>query len=238
MATKQIEWCGYIWDCCMENGRIIHPKQPWMWYDEDMVSVDENGVLTLNACVKPKQVKYWDGRVFNPTHAVGTIRSTTTFGYGRYSCEIQLPDGNNCWPAFWLTGANSWPPEIDVMEAFQTNSSYFVLTIPQPPYLVPSWWVTNNTHYLGDDGMKKAYGSRGIPICKLLINPKKNFVKYECVWNPDIIVFHVNGKKIRTIKNPKNIEPSMKVIFDCWGSETKFSVTQPMKCKNFKYEPL
>ncbi len=243
MAVKQIEWCGYTWECCMEGGRIIHKNNPWMWYDGDMVNVDENGVLTLNACTKQKHVRTWDGDEFDPIYAVGTIRNANpedVFTYGKYSCEIQLPDGSNCWPSFWMVASGvSWPAggEIDIMEGFQTNTSYFVPTIPQPPYIVPSWWVTTNLHY-AEGKEHKAYGSRGIPLCKLLKNPKKNFVKYECEWRPDKVTFFVNGKKTRTINNPSVIHDRMRVVFDCWGQETNFKVTQPMKCKNFVYEGL
>jgi beta-glucanase (GH16 family) len=241
---KIIDWCGYTWECCMEGGRIIHEEQPWMWYDEDMVSVDENGVLSLNACVNPKHVITWDGKEFDPTYAVGLIRNANPeniFTYGRYCCEIQLPDGTNCWNSFWLVGDDMpWPEggEIDIMEGFQKKSSYFRFLIPQPPYVVPSWWVTSNVHYKDENGEHAAFGSRGTPICKLIKNPKKHFIKYECEWLPDKVTFFVNGRKTRIVKNPPRLHDRMRVIFDCWGQEYGFSVTQPMKCKNFKYEPL
>ena len=238
MTNNKFEWCGYQWESCMEGGRIIHPGQPWMWYDSEMTTVDENGILTLYAEKKPKDIKYWDGTTYHATYAVGTIRSVNGFGYGRYSCDIQLPDGNNCWPSFWLTGFSSWPPEIDIMEAFQNGSSYFRLTIPQPPYLIPSWWTTNNAHFLNEEEVKQAIGSRGVSLCKQFKNPKKRFVNYACEWVPGKVTFYVDGKKIRTAKGIPNLTPQMRVVFDLWGEETNLKVTQPMKCKNFEYEKL
>ena len=238
---KKINWCGYTWETCMKGGRLINSKQPWMWYDENMVNVDENGVLTLNACVKRTEIEYWDGNVYFPKYAVGTIRSSDTFGYGRYSCEIMLPDGNNCWPAFWLVGeGTNWPKagEIDIMEAFQNGSSYFRATTPYFPYINPSWWVTTNMHYEDEDGSHGYYGTRGIPICKMFKSPVKRFVKYECVWMPEKITFYADDVKLRELAPYPDISSEMHVIFDLWGQETQFRVTQPMKCKNFKYEPL
>jgi len=32
------------------------------------------------------------------------------------SCQAEVPTATGTWPAFWMTGVNSWPPESDVME--------------------------------------------------------------------------------------------------------------------------
>ena len=75
-------WCGYNWKVEMEGGRIIHPSQPWMWYDSENVMLEKNNVLNLTLENKPKDVKYWDGSIFKSTIACGTIRSTESFDYG------------------------------------------------------------------------------------------------------------------------------------------------------------
>jgi hypothetical protein len=36
--------------------------------------------------------------------------------------DFQAPSVTGSWPAFWLTGVNSWPPESDIME-FKGNSN-------------------------------------------------------------------------------------------------------------------
>lgn len=36
--------------------------------------------------------------------------------------DFQAPNVTGSWPAFWLTGVNSWPPESDIME-FKGNSN-------------------------------------------------------------------------------------------------------------------
>jgi len=34
----------------------------------------------------------------------------------RFSAEVQSPSATGTWPAWWITGADSWPPEADIME--------------------------------------------------------------------------------------------------------------------------
>lgn len=238
-APKQFEWCGYKWECCMEGGRLIHPDFPYMWYDSDMVMVTYDDTLILNSEIKPNEIKYWNGKIYYPTYATGVLRSVDSFLYGKFSCDIKLPDGTNCWPSFWITGANSWPPEIDIMEGWSNKKgSYFKLTIPQFPYLVPSWWTTNNAHYLDEDGVKKEAGSKGIPICKSCTNPKNEFVNYSCVWNKDKITFYVNNKQVREIKRTPNMNTPMRVVVNLFGEEKDFKVNQPMLCKNFNYTDI
>ena len=136
---KNIEWCGLHWKTEMEGHRIIHPDQPWMWYDGDQVLPSNDGTLS------------WDGKVYESELACGIIRSEEKIIYGDISADVKLPKGRNLWPSFWLTGAESWPPEIDILEAWSnSNGSYFRMTIPQPPYLVPSWKTTNNVHFIND----------------------------------------------------------------------------------------
>ena len=240
---KTINWCGYTWDCCMDSDRIVREETPYMWCDENMINVTEDGVLVLDALFNPKDIQHWNGKTYHTKYGVGTIVSNKSekFSYGKYSCEVQIPDGSNCWVSFWLYGADAkWPKggEIDIMEAFQNNTTYFRFTIPQPPYIVPSWWVTTNMHYAKEDGSHGYYGSRGLSICKMWKSPVKRFVKYECEWLPDKITFYADGKKIRKIVGYPKISQEMRVVLDCWGQETNFVVTQPMKCKNFKYEPF
>ncbi|OQP66387.1 glycoside hydrolase [Niastella vici] len=72
--------------------------------------------------------------------------------------EFQAPSVKGSWPAFWLTGVNSWPPESDIMEfkgntnvwqnTFRTSSdvSSIITNVSSPG----SWhqyriWMTKST---------------------------------------------------------------------------------------------
>lgn len=240
-----IDFCNYKWTTAMEGGRIIHTGQPWMWYDGEAVYV-ENGTAELLAYFEPNVIHHWDGKTYHPTVACGLLRSVDTFGYGTFSAEIQLPKGRNLWPAFWLCGEGeeNWPAvgEIDIMEAWTNRlGGYFKMGIPQPPYLVPSWNTTTNIHWQEDDGRHGYTGSRRLPLLFSLKRPAHNFIKYEVEWRPDIITFRVNGKTIRTYGYhvAKHLhDKRMHVIFDLWTTGAQFSCDNPMKIRNFKYEPI
>ena len=237
-----IDFCNLQWTTAMEGGRLIHTGQPWMWYDCDAVYV-RNGMAELSAYREPNTIHHWDGKTYNPTVACGLLRSVDTFGYGTFSAKIQLPRGKNLWPAFWLVGEGRWPKggEIDIMEAWSNKrGSYYRSTIPQPPYLVPSWDTTTNVHWF-DDWMHKSTGSRRLPLVCSLKNPTKNFIKYEVEWRQDIITFRVNGKTIRTYGYhvAKHLhDKKMHVIIDLWTTGEDFTCETPMKIRNFEYKPL
>jgi hypothetical protein len=39
--------------------------------------------------------------------------------------EFQAPSARGTWPAFWITGATSWPPESDILEYKGDNRNWF-----------------------------------------------------------------------------------------------------------------
>ncbi|KAG5634943.1 Galactan endo-beta-1,3-galactanase [Sphagnurus paluster] len=65
-------------------------------------------------------IKYSSGAV----HAKHLITVTAANGY-TISGEFSAPTTRGTWPAFWLTGANSWPPEIDIGEWKGTPQNWF-----------------------------------------------------------------------------------------------------------------
>lgn len=238
-----IDFCNYQWTTAMEGGRIIHPKQPWMWYNCDAVYVI-SGMAELNAYREPNTIHHWDGKTYDPAVACGLLRSVDTFGYGRFSSEIQLPKGRNLWPSFWLVGDDEpWPAcgEIDICEAWTNQfGGYFKLGIPQPPYLLPNWDTTTNIHY-EENGEHGYVGSRRLPIILSLKRPAHNFIKYEVEWRQDIITFRVNGNRVRTYGYDvaKHLhDKRMHVIFDIWTTGEDFACDSLMKIRNFEYKPL
>ncbi|HET9518006.1 MAG TPA: hypothetical protein VFO77_09800, partial [Actinoplanes sp.] len=83
----------------------------------------ENGVLTLKANritwdeghsganPKPK-IYYHSGAVHAKEHILVNDQFPTWDIHG----EFRAPSSRGTWPAFWMTGAWSWPPEIDLVE--------------------------------------------------------------------------------------------------------------------------
>lgn len=242
-----IDFCNLQWTTAMEGGRIIHEKMPWMWYDSNAVFVDGNKsepeCALLHAYKNPKTVSY-GGKTYRPTVACGVMRSVDTFGYGRFSAEIQLPKGENLWSCFWLVGSGeNWPKggEIDIVESWTNQfGGYYKCGIPQPPYLVPSWNTTTNVHW-EEDYQHRSVGSHRLPIVLSLKRPDNNFVKYEVEWRPNTITFFVNGHRVRTYGYDVAqhlADKKMRVIFDLWTTGKNFACDTPMKIRNFEYKPI
>lgn len=86
--------------------------------DHDYISV-ESGTLTLVAKPTTGQPPASGGLKIN--YLSGAVHSKKTFtveaGSGfDIEAEFQATTGKGTWPAFWLNGAENWPPEIDMAE--------------------------------------------------------------------------------------------------------------------------
>ncbi|KAJ5103527.1 hypothetical protein N7532_004056 [Penicillium argentinense] len=103
--------------------------------------IADSGTLTLNATYTgASDYAYDSGTVYAKQQF--TIEAS---GGLDFSAEFIAPVATGTWPAFWLNGVNSWPPEIDIAEwkgsgdiSFNTfNSSSEVeakdVDYPSPP---------------------------------------------------------------------------------------------------------
>ena len=232
MAQK-INWCDVDWVCEMEGGRIIHPDNPWFYFNQRDVEISHD--LRLSISYAPRAVKYWNGHIYHPDFGCGLIRSVDEFGYGTFTAEIKLPKGKNLWPSFWLCGVGKWPDngEIDICEAYcDKNGSYF-----KP--ILPRWKTTNNIHY-ANNGHKQC-GESCVSWFKQTNNPSNNYIKYQCEWRPNTVIIRVNDKVVKTYGwdiAGYLVGKKMKVIFNLFPSSTQYSLDNKMIIKYFKYESL
>lgn len=241
----KVSFCNIQWETAMEGGRIIHPKQPWMWYDRTQVLPTDNDKVSLFATERENEIK-WDGKWYFPTVACGLLRSADKFGYGRFSAEIQLPQGKNLWSAFWLVGEGKedWPAvgEIDICEAWTNQfGGYYRCGTPQPPYVFPTWDTTTNVHWGKDKEHHESCGSRRLPIILSLKRPSHNYIKYEVEWRPNTITFFANGHRVRTHgwdMAQHLLNKKMRVILNLWTTGAQFTCNSPMRIRNFEYKPL
>jgi len=220
----QINFSGYLW----RSGQIwgdFHPNNPTWWYDPECVDVTD-GVLRL-------QTKYHrreNNGVVN-TLGVGLISSIDSFGYGTFSADIMLPKGTGLFPAFWLSATNSWPPEIDIFEAWSRKSGLYTSNY------IPYYSLASNVHYGNNDNNHKMIKSKSHMLWKCLDDKWTNF-KLE--WFPDRISIFYDGKLVREVKDQsilkwfENIQ--MQVIINN-GLEKLEDYTNDsvMLTKNFKY---
>ena len=149
------------WNYGMPWGNI-HPDSPNVILDNpDVVSVD-NHILSLTNCDA-------DDKFY-----VANIYLKKPYKYGIFSCEILSPTGESNWPAFWLFGKNSWPPEIDIVEQYTKNGKINKFE--------PNVWY--------NEKQPSNIGAYNIPL-----DPTK-WHDYTLVWTPDIVEIYYDGYKV------------------------------------------
>lgn len=252
MENESFKWCGYDWDCKMEGGRIIHQQYPYAWYSnsEDVIQRFRNGEMHLSYRENPREVKLWNKQVFYPTIERAIIRTQQHFDYGLFSIEAMCPKGLNICSAFWLSGFDSWPPEIDILESWSDDCNYLHRFTNHFPWLGKSWRTTYNVHYLDNNKVHKHLGSKNVRLKHQPLDPTENWIKYECEWLPDEIVFRANGVVTKVVGEKyahmlthnvreENDSYLMSVILDINIDDPKIKPSRldtPFKVRNFHYE--
>lgn len=84
----------------------------------------QGGVLDIKAAPSSAQVVAAVGPWAQYTSGIITTQFSFSQEYGYFEMRAKLPAGKGLWPAFWLLPDDqSWPPEIDALEAFGDTSS-------------------------------------------------------------------------------------------------------------------
>lgn len=172
----------------------LHAGSPYQYYGKDSIHVN-NGEIVLDQKYSPKEITHWNGNTYYPDYSVGLISSKESWKYGWFEFEAKLPTGYGLWPALWLTGENSWPPEIDVVEGYSKEKKN---------YNILPWFfkrrVQTNIHYRESaDFPKKDIRGKSHWIRK---NPCKHYLKYACHWTKDFVHLYYNEKLVRKIESP------------------------------------
>ena len=163
----------------------INTSHYWQYCSEDNIDFTEEG-LKLHQHYNPRTTDYWDGKTYNTIYDVGFLTSKKLFGYGIFEFDIILPKGTGLWPAVWLTGFESWPPEIDLIEAYSDNDSKY------------NDDVKTNAFYGTQENLHDIKGRKTIPI--------KNYddvLNMKLVWTKDKIEYYYNDFRVRTITDKK-----------------------------------
>lgn len=163
----------------------FHPGNPHQYYSKEMISTD-SGFLHLRGCYRPKSFASGDSQILIP-YAVGLINSDISFQqkYGYFEIRSKNPSGAATWPAFWLTGAHKWPPEIDIFEMYGKKTGK----------TVHNQYAT--IHYGQTDTKSRGYLSKKINLPN---NTDTVFHVYACEWTPEYIKFITDGKSVAYIR--------------------------------------
>lgn len=193
-----IQWSGYEW-MLQERWGQIHLEKPFVWYDPSAVNIDDNQFLHLKTHYNPK---YFPNENITSDTGVGLVSCTNKFSHGVFEIEAKLPQGKYLWPAFWMWGWDSWPPEIDVFEGYSNKfSNYFSIKFNNK---ISIWNVATNVWFKNDNGketfIKSKNGWFGFK------DPSKHFIKYKLEWYPDIINIYYNNHLVRKVTDMKILE--------------------------------
>lgn len=138
---------------------------------------------------------------FTIPNAVGLVCSRKSWQWGWFSADIKLPTGRALWPAFWLTGENSWPPEIDILEAYSKLSKDYTDRF----FFKKRPWVSiqPNIHWgVVEEGSKRMWGAYNVPVWRAT----ERWVQYACHWEKDFIRIYYDGVKVFEVTDKRVLE--------------------------------
>jgi beta-glucanase (GH16 family) len=131
-------------------------------------------------------------------YSVGLVMTKTAFSYGWFEAEIKLPKGKGLWPAFWLSCKHSWPPEIDILEAYSRKDKYYSKNFLWKK--LKFWNLQPNLHFgVVENNTKEDYGPYNSPV----FDVTERFVKYTCHWTEKFIKIFYDGNLIFECKDEK-----------------------------------
>ena len=167
----------------------FHPGSPYQYYGDESVFI-QNDCLILNQVYSPKQLTTWEDpkKLYDIPYSVGLVTSYESYGYGFYEFEVELPYGSGLWPAVWLSCVDSWPPEIDILEAYSDDKNNYKNNLQ------------SNFHFNTQD-KKESSGARNHPV-----KSSYDKLKLSCWWSKDFIKIYYNGHLVRQITSDYTIK--------------------------------
>jgi beta-glucanase (GH16 family) len=168
----------------------MHPDNPHQYYAASQVQV-RNGYLFLGGAYEPKQIRYKDS-LWTVPYAIGLINTDISFTqkYGYFEIRSKNPSGPATWPAFWLTGATKWPPEIDIFEMYGGKTGKSI-----HKQVASIHWGKNNTRSMG-------FLSKTI---NLPDDSDSTFHTYGCEWTSEYIRLYTDGRLVSHIRVNKRL---------------------------------
>lgn len=193
-----------LWRYAMPWGDF-HPKALHQYYDNDgtLSYVSPKGlILELRKLPKKiikSQLPDWRQTPEMPDEfiipvGVGYVTTKDSWQYGWFEATIQLPKGKSYWNAFWLSGKETWPPEIDIFEAYSHEGPEYQSGLSKWRKIQP------NLHYgIVEEGSKAMYGAYDNSVT----DATERFVQYACHWEREFIKIFYDGKMVFQCTDPE-----------------------------------
>ncbi|HVV66177.1 MAG TPA: glycoside hydrolase family 16 protein [Rhizomicrobium sp.] len=181
-------WLGMDGRTLPNNGELELYVDPLYADAEGAIGLDpfavRDGHLEIRAAPTPRRLL---ARLAGHRYVSGMISSQPTFRqtYGYFEMRAKIPSGRGLWPAFWLLPADlSWPPEIDVMESVGDASRIYST-------------AHSNLRPAVDIDARVAADA---------------FHSYAVSWDPRMLVWYVDGRKIGEEPTPPDLNKPMYMI--------------------------
>jgi beta-glucanase (GH16 family) len=181
------------------------------WVFDRNVSVS-GGALQLRT-VRENYTTPWDNKTYNWTSGMvtsdrldgeGRSNARFAFKYGYMEARMKLPSAKGIYSAFWTTTEDhSWPPEIDVFERTGDRGDLYHLTHHWP----------NGT--AGGGSLTQEY-----------VDGKfndGNWHTFAALWDPEKIVWYMDGREITRYTNKNNIPATNLVLLlsaEVWSKDS------------------
>lgn len=120
-------------------------------------------------------------------YSIGLVNTfhSNSFTYGFFAIRSKNPAGPATWPAWWLTGKNNWPPEIDIFEMYGGATGKEVHT---QTMTIHTGKVETHTKQML---MKKI---------RLSEDTDTAFHIYACLWTQKRIEFYTDNVLVKSVK--------------------------------------
>ena len=168
----------------------FHPKYNY-WYDPNCINITKSDIAVLDISDTKKHGKNF---------GAGQLASVDKYLYGTFEFTYLLPKGRHLWPALWLTGVNSWPPEIDIMEGW--TSKGFIYSNRRDYRRLFSNIIIPGIFYKPEEEILRI-GIKST-CCSLQSTNNINTCKLE--WYPDIIRVSYNNKEVFKIEDKEILQ--------------------------------
>lgn len=161
--------------------------------------------------------------------------------YGTFTWRVKMPEYPHVWPALWLCGVKTWPPEIDLVEGYTEDEDNYYRGL-----FARTTLETNFHKRIGfENGTHTSLGARGIwgIIYKCL---HKDIDEYKIVWTPKYVKLYFNGFRIRKMTDKEmladlnedhSMNPIMNMMVDN-GFELDDRHLPYMSVYSFEYIPM
>lgn len=131
----------YPWGTDHNGSARMYKEQVSLVNDGELkIQADRTEIWEGNSSADPwLRIFYHSGAIHYKNH----ITVTNEKPYWVISGDFKVPTMVGSWPAFWITGAWNWPPEIDIME-FKGNNTNWQNTVTGPNWQNTSWQTTKS----------------------------------------------------------------------------------------------